>query len=119
VDNVKAKLENQSLLQAPLYLLAAEKVFGARAAGVFYIGMRTGLLYAGWSESPLMESLPMPEQWLKQTRERALEIVGRIRAGKIDIAPADTGLCRFCDAKDVCRVETVKAPATLVQVENV
>jgi ATP-dependent helicase/DNAse subunit B len=103
--NVTAKLENENLLQAPLYLMAAEQVHGARAAGVFYVGLRNGLVYAGWSEMPFFDSLAIPDQWLQRTRERALGIVEEIRSGRIAILPADRDKCRWCDAKDVCRVE--------------
>jgi len=116
-DTVKDKLENDNLLQAPLYLMAAEQVYGARAAGVFYVGLRTGMVYAGWSESPLLDSVAMPERWLERTRERALTIVEEIRAGRVSVQPADPAKCRWCDAKDVCRVEQAGAEE-LVQVEE-
>jgi ATP-dependent helicase/DNAse subunit B len=113
--NVKEKLKNENLLQAPLYLLAAEQLDRVRPAGVFYAGLRGGLEYAGWSESLLLDSLPMPERWLETTRERVLGIVEEIRAGRVAIAPADPDKCRRCDARDVCRVEQ---SAALVQMEG-
>jgi RecB family exonuclease len=115
-ENVKGKIEDQNLLQAPLYLMAAEQVFGARAAGVFYVGLRTGLVYAGWSESPLLDAAPMPEQWLDRTRDRALEIVRHIREGHIAIHPAEPDKCIWCDARDLCRVELART-GELVQVQ--
>src|SRR5262249_39366406 len=99
--NVKEKLENGSLLQAPLYLIAAEQVHQVKAAGVFYVGLRTGLEYAGWGDPSFMNALAMPEKWLETTRERVLGIVEEIRAGRVAIAPADPDKCRWCDAKDV------------------
>jgi ATP-dependent helicase/DNAse subunit B len=113
--NVKEKLKNDNLLQAPLYLLAAEQVFGAKAAGVFYVGLRGGLEYAGWSEAPFMESLAMPENWLATARERVLQVVNEIRAGRVEIVPADPDKCRWCDARDICRIEQAEA---LLQVEG-
>jgi ATP-dependent helicase/DNAse subunit B len=103
--NVKEKLENGSLLQAPLYLIAAEEVYRVKPAGVFYVGLRGGLEYAGWADSPFMEALQMPERWLETTRERVLGIVEEIRGGRIAVAPADPDKCHWCDARDVCRVE--------------
>ena len=85
-------------------MMAAEHL-GLRAAGV-YLGVKGEILYAGWSDHPLMESLALPENWLENTRRRTLEIVGEIRAGRVEVHPADRESCRFCDAKDVCRVET-------------
>ncbi len=118
-DNVKGKLENENLLQAPLYLLAAEQVHGVRAAGVFYVGLRTGMVYAGWGKSPAagIQAVEFPEAWLQRTRDRAVAIVAEIRQGRVAIAPADRDKCAWCDAKDVCRVE-VSADAGLVQVEQ-
>jgi ATP-dependent helicase/DNAse subunit B len=115
--NVKDKLENGSLLQAPLYLIAAEKLRQIRPAGVFYAGLRAGLEYAGWSEEPLLKSVPMPERWLEATRERVLAIVEEIHSGRIAIAPADPGRCAWCDARDLCRIEQTEALVQL-QVEG-
>ena len=47
----------------------------------------------------------LPENWLAETRRRTLEIVGQIRAGKVDVRPADCDNCRFCDCRDACRIE--------------
>jgi len=68
--------------------------------------VKGGIEYVGWSDAPLMDGLALPEDWLENTRRRTLEIVGQIRAGRVEIRPADPDSCRFCDSKDVCRVET-------------
>jgi hypothetical protein len=31
--------------------------------------------------------------------------VEEIRLGRVEILPADRDSCRFCDAKDICRIE--------------
>jgi ATP-dependent helicase/DNAse subunit B len=108
---VKDKLKDEKLLQAPLYMMAAEHL-GKRAAGMYYVGVKGEVQYAGWSDHPLMESLGLPENWLENTRRRTVEIVGEIRAGRVEVRPADRENCRFCDAKDVCRVET-ESPALI------
>jgi hypothetical protein len=64
-------------------------------------------VYAGWSETPLLDSAPLPENWLERTRERAIELVAQIRSGRVEVDPADEELCRFCDYRDACRVEVV------------
>src|SRR5262249_26970343 len=106
VDNVRKKLENQSLLQAPLYLMAAERVLQSRPAGVFYVGLRTGLEYVGWSQEPLLDARAFPDDWLENTKQRTLAIVEEIRGGRAAIVPADPDKCAWCDARDVCRVES-------------
>ncbi len=115
-QRVKDKLENPSLLQAPLYMMAAEHQ-NVRPAGMFYLGVKGGIEYAGWSESGLMDSLALPENWLAIARDNTLRIVNEIRRGRIEVLPADRDSCRFCDAKDICRIETTQpAQVTLVEV---
>ena len=101
-QRVKDKLKNENLMQAPLYLMAAEHL-NVRPAGMFYVGVKGGIEYAGWSDDQSMDSLALPENWLETTRERTLRIVEEIRRGRVEILPADRDSCRFCDAKDICR----------------
>lgn len=101
----RGKLKDENLLQAPLYLMAAERYFGVKPTGMFYIGLKGGTQYAGWSEPVMMESDPLPPNWIAETEKRALQIVADIRAGRVEVAPVNRDHCRFCDVKDVCRVE--------------
>jgi RecB family exonuclease len=107
---VKDKLKNENLMQAPLYMLAAQHL-NFRPAGMFYVGLKGGIEYAGWSDDGRMDSLALPEEWLETTRERTLRMVEEIRGGRVEIVPADRDSCRFCDAKDVCRIEVATATA--------
>ena len=107
--NVKGKLKNENLLQAPLYLIAAEEAFGTKPAGVFYVGLKGGLEYVGWGETPFQGAVSIPENWPAVTRDRVRQIAESIRSGKVEIAPADPDKCRWCDARDVCRVEGLGA----------
>lgn len=100
----REKLNAPDLLQAPMYLMAANEYFRVRAAGMFYLGLKGGVEYAGWSEDGFMKGLPFPENWLENTRARALEAVREIRAGRVDRAPADASGCRRCDFRDMCRM---------------
>jgi len=109
-QRVKDKLKNENLMQAPLYMTAAEHL-NFRPAGMFYVGVKGGIEYAGWSDAPLMDSLALPEQWLEAARQRTLRIVEEIRRGRVEIVPTDRDSCRFCDAKDVCRIEVAAAEA--------
>ena len=84
------------------------------ADNLYYVGVKGGIEYAGWSDHPLMESLGLPDEWLETTRRRTLEIVGEIRSGRVEVHPRDRENCRFCDSKDICRVET--QATVLVQV---
>jgi len=104
-QNTKKKLDDERLLQAPLYLMAAAEQFGVTPAGMFYIGLKGGVEYVGWSSSGELGSRPMPEEWFARTRERAARAVEEIRGGRIEVKPADRDACRFCECRDVCRID--------------
>ena len=98
VQGTKDRAADQNLLQPQLYVLAAERVFGLRAAGMYYWGLKGGIQRKGWSA-------PFPPGWREQAIETTLRIAGEIRAGRVKPIPADPGKCRFCDFRDVCRFE--------------
>ena len=54
-QNTKDRRDNPNLLQAPLYLMAVEKFFGLKAAGMYYIGLKGGVEPAGWEAADLPE----------------------------------------------------------------
>jgi len=110
-QRVLEKPKDETLLQAPLYLMAAEKEFGLKPAGMFYIGVKGEVCYAGWSVHPMLDAAPLPEHWFERTRQRAQTIVAEIRGGRVEPMPANRENCRFCDASDVCRIETSAAQA--------
>ena len=101
-QRVKERPRSANLLQAPLYLLAAERVFGHRPAGMQYIGLKGGVVYAPWEGCG-------DDGWEAAAQELTLRAVGEIRSGRIEPAPADTGNCHFCDARDACRVRAREA----------
>jgi ATP-dependent helicase/DNAse subunit B len=104
-QNTKDKLKDENLLQAPLYLMAAEEFFGVKAAGMFYVGLKGGVVYVGWNESGLLDGVPFPAHWLERKKQQTLQVVAEIRAGRVDAAPANPDKCRNCEFRDVCRVE--------------
>ena len=108
-QNTRKKLGDERLLQAPLYLMGAAEQFGVTPAGVFYIGLKGGVEYVGWSDAGELGSQPMPENWFARTRERARRAVEEIREGRIEVRPADRDQCRFCQCRDVCRIEVPMA----------
>ena len=110
-QRVKARHADDNLLQAPLYMMAAERALGVKPVGMFYIGLKGGILYAGWSETPVGElpHVALPENWRQRTEERTLQVVEEIRSGRIAVAPADLDNCGFCDYRDVCRVSLRQA----------
>lgn len=104
-ENTRKRLKDENLLQAPLYMMAAERYFGVKATGMFYIGLKGAIEYAGWSEPVMMDSEPLPPDWIAESERKGLRIVEEIRAGRMEVNPANPDHCRFCDAQDVCRIE--------------
>ena len=98
-QNTKNRLENENLLQAPFYLMAVEKAFHLKAAGMYYVGLKGGIQHAGWNVAE------KGSDWLDRARERTFDIVAKIRAGRVEVQPFDRDKCRFCDCADVCRIE--------------
>ncbi|MBV9506653.1 MAG: PD-(D/E)XK nuclease family protein, partial [Acidobacteriia bacterium] len=109
VQRVKER-RDAAQLQGPVYLLAAEKELGTKPAGMFFVGLKGGVQYVGWSEEGLLKSPPIPEEW-RTTEDRVLQLVEEIRQGRIEPLPADPASCRFCDWRDVCRFEVHGAAA--------
>jgi ATP-dependent helicase/DNAse subunit B len=101
---IKDRVKDESLLQGPLYMMAAERHFGVKPDGVFYVGLKAGVKYDGWSRTGLLKSLPIPENWLEIAERRTLRAMHEIRAGRVEVAPANPAKCRYCDCRDICRV---------------
>jgi RecB family exonuclease len=101
---VESKAEDPNLLQAPLYLLAAERELGLKAAGMEYVGLKRSVEVVGWSA-------PLPEAFLTDAIAKTLRVVEEIRSGRIEAEPANPDRCRYCDFRDVCRIEVRRAAA--------
>ena len=74
---------------------------------MFFVGVKKEVRYVGWSDDGLLESDPIPAEWA-QTEGQVLGIVSNIRLGQLAPAPADTDVCRYCDIRDVCRIEIAR-----------
>ena len=105
---VKDKRKDPDLLQAPVYLAATEKHFRLKPEGVFYVGLKGGVEYVGWSDAPMLGSDPVPPAWA-ETEARILRAAEEIRGGRVEPHPANVDKCRYCECRDVCRVEIRRA----------
>jgi len=103
-QRTKDKRDNGNLLQAPLYLMAAERCFGLEPAGMYYVGLKKEVVYVNWKDA-------LPAGWSTDAERRTLYVVGQIRSGRVEPAPADIEKCRYCDCRDVCRVVIRQAAA--------
>lgn len=108
-ESLKKRMESNRYLQPQLYMMAAERSFGRRPAGMFYCGLRGGVNWAGWSDDSILMAKPFPPDWLQQATETALRAVDEIRAGRLAPDPADPEQCSRCDYRDVCRLDRAAA----------
>jgi hypothetical protein len=72
---------------------------------MYYVGLKAAIEYAQWQAA---------DGWREAALAKSLRVVEDIRRGRIAVAPADPDKCRFCDAKDVCRVE-IGAPVAMAE----
>ncbi len=114
IERLVEEHEEGVRLQGPLYLLAIEKQWGLEPAGMIFHGLRKETTRRGWYAKGLAPPDPDLEErsreevraLLQRAAQRVLEIVGEIRAGRIEVAPRDRQVCReYCPYRDVCRVD--------------
>jgi ATP-dependent helicase/DNAse subunit B len=105
-----------NLVQGGLYLLAAEKQFGLDPAGMLFCGLRKEVVWDGWHRPiPGLESIgesctpALLRDLMNSAAAKATEVFESITSGRIAPAPSDTDKCRWCDFRDICRVETAAA----------
>lgn len=108
-EQVKKK-RGADQLQGPVYLLAAESTFQIKPAGMFFVALKGGVKYIGWSRTGILDSPPIPEEWA-HTTSRVVDIAAEIRRGRVAPAPRDKRTCGYCDSRDLCRIE-VSQPAS-------
>jgi RecB family exonuclease len=102
--------KNELLLQGPLYLLAAERYFHLQPGAMYYCGVRDRVKYSGWcDETAPVAVQPITPEWMEAAIATTMQAAAEIRAGRIEPRPADPDACRYCDFKDVCRIDVVAA----------
>ncbi len=104
--------ESGSLVQGGLYLLAAERAFGLKPAGMLYCGVKKKVAWEGWHAIPGLGvgEACTPErlrELVENAARSALEVHSAILAGRVAVHPADRKKCAWCDYRDICRVETI------------
>lgn len=110
-DRIKANSEGRAV-QAGLYLLAAERFFKLKPAGVFLCGLKKGIQWDGWHlPIPGLETLGencVPDVLHDLARSAEQATLGAHEAmaqGRIAPQPADTSKCAWCDFSAICRIE--------------
>jgi ATP-dependent helicase/DNAse subunit B len=111
-------------VQGGLYLLAAERSFHLRPAGMFYCGLRQSVTWEGWhanvpglqlgearTESGLRELITSAEK-------TALAVHDSIVSGNKEVHPADRNKCRYCNYNAICRIESITTAIPVGQVPD-
>ena len=107
------------LVQGGLYLAAAARTFGLDPVAMLFCGLKKDVTWDGWHASiPGLESLGTSSTrefihtLMEDAESAALRVHEAITSGDIAVRPTDPLKCRWCDFRDVCRVES----AALVKV---
>ncbi len=113
-----ARIRDRASVQGGLYLSAAERFFGFEPAGMFYCSLREPIAWDGWHAVPglkLGESRTPAalREFIVEAQHEAIETFESIVSGNKEVRPADRAKCRYCDFKDICRVETMPRAAIL------
>lgn len=111
--------ESGGSVQGGLYLLAAEKSFGLDPVGMLYCGLKGEVQWDGWHvpvaalEGVGNSCAPQViRELMAGAEQRAIETREGILAGRVEAHPADRDKCRWCDFRDICRVETIEKERT-------
>jgi len=118
-NKVRERVEESeagNLVQAGLYMLAAERALGLNPIGMVYCGVKRETSWGGWRlEVAGLEgvgegrSRQQLRELMEQSAQRAIEVHTALRSGDISVRPLDGKKCAWCDFQDACRVETLAA----------
>ncbi|MCU1335937.1 MAG: ATP-dependent nuclease subunit B-like protein [Bryobacterales bacterium] len=100
-------------VQGGLYLAAAARAFGFDPVAMLFCGLKKDVIWGGWHVSVAgLESLgtSSTREVLRGLMDDAERVAVRaheaITSGDIAIRPADPQKCKWCDFRDICRVES-------------
>jgi hypothetical protein len=107
------KIRDRVTPQAGLYLLAAERFFHLEPAGMFFCALRQPIAWEGWHAA--IPGLKLGEtrtpsalhELMAEAGQQAIEAHQSILAGDKEVRPTDPNKCRFCNYRQICRIETV------------
>jgi ATP-dependent helicase/DNAse subunit B len=115
VHNVARFTESSVKLQGPLYALGVRENRGLETVAMMFHAVREDKRF-GWGEVPGADLglKPIPERWIADAKERAIERLESFLAGNVHPQPTEREHCRWCDYSAACRVEEERE--ALVQV---
>ncbi|HEV8147509.1 MAG TPA: PD-(D/E)XK nuclease family protein, partial [Bryobacteraceae bacterium] len=108
--------EAGDLVQAGIYLLAAERALSLEPAGMLFCGVRDPVTWGGWhAEIAGLEKVgtrctpDMLRELMADAERAAMDALYQISSGHIEPRPRDVKKCKWCDFRDICRVEETAA----------
>lgn len=101
-------------VQAGVYLMAAQRHFKMKPAGMLFCHVKKGVNWGGWHYD-LRDLGDVGEarteaafgELIQNAEQTVLRVHDEIVSGKIDVHPTDSEKCRWCEYRDICRVETI------------
>lgn len=117
LDSATSLKEGRSI-QLPVYMMVVQdlllphhQVASGMLLGMKELGKRSGLVLDGSGEEDLFGKTHRisPDVWgdiQKQVSQNIVVAVERIEDGDFAPKPVNTGLCQFCDYRDICHYET-------------
>ncbi|MEP7354526.1 MAG: PD-(D/E)XK nuclease family protein [Acidobacteriota bacterium] len=126
-SKIRERIEESAdgnMVQAGLYMLAAREAFGLDPIGMLFCGLKKGVTWDGWHlDAPGIEAggkctPDVLEGMMLQAREQALVVHQGVLSGRIAPEPTDKIKCRWCDLKDICRIETSQSRERLVAIHG-
>jgi RecB family exonuclease len=112
--NTRKKVEDETLLQGPLYVAALRGAY--QVSAMVYYNVRTDpnnqapKVYGWGAVSGLgVDFKELNDAWVDQGIASAGRVVAEFRSGRVLPHPADSGNCRYCDFQDACRWESTAA----------
>jgi ATP-dependent helicase/DNAse subunit B len=105
-----------NLVQGGLYLLASQRSFGLEPAGMLYCGLRKDVVWDGW-HVPIagieavgeVSTREVLNDLMSRAASTAVDTFEAITSGRIGPRPANTDKCKWCDFRDICRIEAAAA----------
>jgi len=95
------KVDEGLAIQGGLYLAAA-RAEGIRATAFVYVGVRGETVFVEFCEPSAVEAM------VEQAVTIAEESIGRIFAGEIEVKPAETEMCQYCELRHSCRLRSAE-----------
>jgi ATP-dependent helicase/DNAse subunit B len=108
-----AAAESGEAVQAGVYLLAAHHHLRLRVAGFLFCHVKKEVAWGGWHRIPDLAAVGERRtaeglaELAEQARQAVLQAHQEILGGRWEVRPADEQKCGWCEARDVCRVETL------------